>query len=247
LFLALRSFADGVLFAEVLGDGSPRILALHGWGRRGSDFKQSLSELPALALDLPGFGVSPPPAGAIGAAGYADIISGILPEFDGPLVLIGHSFGGRVAICLAAQNPGLVSGVLLTGTPLVRVRPPAPPSTGYRLMRRLNKLGLLSDIRLEEERRRRGSLDYRSATGVMREILVRVVNESYEDELAAATMPLVLLWGGEDTEVPVTVAERALALRGDLPTTLEVVPGIGHHLPTQSPDDLRRLATRMLR
>ena len=245
--MALRSFADGALFAEVLGDGSPRILALHGWARRGSDFKPSLSGLPALALDLPGFGVSPPPTWAIGAAGYADIISGILPEFDGPLVLIGHSFGGRVAICLAARNPGQVSGVLLTGTPLVRLRPPAPPSMSYRLMRRLNKLGLLSDSRLEEERRRRGSLDYRSATGVMRDILVTVVNESYEDELVAATMPLVLLWGGEDSEVPVTVAERALVLRGDLPTALEVVPGIGHHLPTQAPDDLRRVATRMLR
>ncbi|MCI0425867.1 MAG: alpha/beta hydrolase [Actinobacteria bacterium] len=244
--MALRSFVDGALFAEVLGEGSPRILALHGWGRRGADFRPSLYELPALALDLPGFGVSPPPSGPMGAAGYADIVSQILPEFDGPVVLIGHSFGGRVAICLAGQNPGLVGAVILTGTPLVRLRPPRRPSLGYRMIRRLNRLGLVGEARLEMMRQRHGSPDYRAATGVMRDVLVTVINESYEDELRAATMPLTLLWGAEDDEVPQHVAESALTLRGDLPTTLRLVPGVGHHLPLEAPEELRRVVTEVM-
>ena len=60
--MALRALADGALFAEAYGDGSPRVLALHGWGRRGNDFAASLAEFDALAVDLPGFGATPAPS-----------------------------------------------------------------------------------------------------------------------------------------------------------------------------------------
>jgi pimeloyl-ACP methyl ester carboxylesterase len=246
--LALRSFADGALFAEVLGDGSPRILALHGWGRRGADFKPSLEGLPALALDLPGFGVSPAPGTPMGGVGYADIVAQILTEFDGPPVLIGHSFGGRVALCLASRHPDLVGPLVLTGVPVIRLAPTTRVAFRYRATRLLNRLGVVSDARLEALRRRSGSADYRAATGVMRDILVRVINESYEQELTSVTAPITFLWGADDTEVPPAVAERAVEIRrrAGLPANLEVIDGVGHHLPLQAPDQLRRVVTGML-
>ena len=112
--MALRSFADGALFAEVFGQGQPRVIALHGWGRRGADFRQSLHDFPALAPDLPGFGASPIPDSVIGADGYADIVAQMLDDFDESPVLVGHSFGGRVAVCLAAKFPEKV-GPLVEG------------------------------------------------------------------------------------------------------------------------------------
>jgi len=243
LILALRSFAEGALFGEVLGDGPPRILALHGWGRRGADFKPSLEGLPALALDLPGFGATPAPQEVIGADGYARIVSEILYEFDGPPVLIGHSFGGRVALCLADLFPDRVGPMILTGVPLVRLRPPAPPSTSYRAIRLLNRIGLISDIRLEERRRKSGSADYRAVTGLMRDILVKAVNETYEEQLAAVRAPITLLWGAADTDVPLAVARRAVEVReaAGLPVRLEVLDNVGHLLPTQAPEALRHL------
>jgi pimeloyl-ACP methyl ester carboxylesterase len=247
LILALRSFANGALFAEVMGDRPPRVLALHGWGRRGADFKPSLEGLPALAIDLPGFGASPPPGVAIDAGGYAAIVAQMLEEFDGPPVLIGHSFGGKVAVALAARHPDRIAAVVATGAPLLRIRPAARPSAYYRALRRLNRIGLVGDARLEAERRRRGSADYRAATGVMRDVLVMSVNETHEADLRDATMPMTLLWGAEDTEVPVAVAERALEIRSGLPTSLEVLPGVGHFLPTQAPGDLRRVVEGIMR
>jgi pimeloyl-ACP methyl ester carboxylesterase len=108
-------------------------------------------------------------------------------------------------------------------------------------------MGLVGDARLEAERRRRGSADYRAATGVMRDVLVMSVNETHEADLREAAMPMTLLWGAEDTEVPVVVAERAVEIRSGLPTSLEVLPGVGHFLPTEAPEDLRRVLEGIMR
>ena len=72
----------------------------------------------------------------------------------------------------------------------------------------------------------------------MRDILVRVVNESYEGQLGRLTGPVHLIWGESDQEVPVSVAEAASALIANV--TMEIVPGVGHLLPTQAPQALRR-------
>lgn len=239
--MALRSFAKGALFAEVLGEGPFRILALHGWGRRGADFKLSLEGLPALAPDLPGFGATPPPQVVIGAEGYADIVAELLPEFDEPPVLVGHSFGGRVALCTAAKYPERVGPLVLTGVPLLRLNPAAKPALGYRAIKWLNRFGVVSDDRLELERRQRGSDDYRTVSGVMRDIFVKVVNESYEDQLGRVENEIHLLWGSQDREVPVAVAERATELRiaAGLKVELSVVTGVGHLLPITNPGTLR--------
>ena len=236
--MALRSFLDGSLFAEVYGEGAPDVLALHGWARRGNDFAAALEGLPAIAPDLPGFGASPVPGEVIGADAYADILAEILGSFDRPPVLVGHSFGGRVAVCLAARYPEMVGPLVLTGVPLIRLETGRRPPIAYRLVRWLNRVGLVSDERLEREKRSRGSADYRAATGVMRDILVRVVNESYEGQLGRLTGPVHLIWGESDQEVPVSVAEAASALIANV--TMEIVPGVGHLLPTQAPQALRR-------
>jgi pimeloyl-ACP methyl ester carboxylesterase len=101
---------------------------------------------------------------------------------------------------------------------------------------------------MEAMRRSRGSADYRAATGVMRDILVKVVNESYEAQLRAIDVPVSLIWGSDDREVPVTIAERALSIinEGGGVAELEVVPGVGHLLPTEAPQALRRVVDEAL-
>ena len=247
--MALRALADGALFAETFGDAPPRILALHGWGRRGSDFGPSLAGFDALALDLPGFGASPPPSQAIGAEGYAAMISPILDMFEEPPVVVGHSFGGRVAVCLAAAHPGRVGPLVLTGSPLLRVTQARRPSSAYRIVRFLNRVGLVSDGKMERIRGRRGSPDYRAASGVMRDILVKVINEGYEPQLRQIRSRVVLLWGEDDQEVPVEVAEMALRVmrQSGAAAELEILAGVGHLVPIQAPEAMRRVIEGVLR
>ncbi|MEX1126821.1 MAG: alpha/beta hydrolase [Acidimicrobiia bacterium] len=246
--MALRVFANGELFADATGSGPPRVIALHGWARRGSDFRSTLTDLDALAPDLPGFGASPPPSEPWGAEGYARLINELLDVCDTPPVVVGHSFGGRIAVCLAALYPERVGSLVLTGAPLIRNTPSRPPTWRYRMIRGLNRVGVVSDGRLEAIRRQTGSADYRAASGVMRDILVRVVNESYESQLRALTAPVSLIWGAADREVPVSIA-RAVAevIKAEgREVELEILEGIGHHVPVEAPDALRGAIERAL-
>ena len=247
--MALRALADGALFAEAYGDGSPRVLALHGWGRRGNDFASSLAEFDALAVDLPGFGATPAPSEVLGAEGYAGLVAPVLDAFETPPVVVGHSFGGRIAVCLAAAHPDRVASLVISGAPLLRLGPGKKPSPGYRMLRLLNRARVVSDDRMEEVRRSRGSADYRAASGVMRDILVRVVNESYEPQLKGLRNRVLLLWGENDHEVPVAVAEQALRVIRQAGGTaeLEVLSGVGHLVPTQAPHAISRVLAEELR
>ncbi len=123
----LRAYGDGTLFGEPYGEGPVRVIWLHGWGRRAQDFAAAANDvalkgIASVALDLPGFGSSPPPAAAGGARAYAEMVLPTLREIgDGPFVVVGHSFGGTVACVLAANHPELVRALVLTGAPLLRV------------------------------------------------------------------------------------------------------------------------------
>lgn len=231
--MTLRAF--GSLFGERYGALPPRVLALHGWGRTRGDFESLLAGYDALAVDLPGFGASPAPDQAIGAAGYARLTEPLLDEFDSPPVIVGHSFGGRVAVALAVAHPDSVSGLVLVGVPLLRqVGARSRVPWRYRLIRRARKLGLISAASLERARQQYGSADYRAATGVMRDVLVTAVNETYERELGLLSCPVRMVWGERDTAAPLAVARSALPKLAD--GSLDVVAGAGHDVHLSHPE-----------
>jgi len=252
----LRTFADGQLFGSRTGTAPPRVLALHGWGRSHRDFDAALGSafgstaLDAVALDLPGFGSTPPPPEAWGAAEYAACVARVLGEMATPVVVVGHSFGGRIAVHLAATMPAHVRALVLTGVPLLRLTPAPRPAPAYRLQRRLHRLGLVGDERLERARQRYGSADHRAASGIMRAVHSKTVSESYAPQLDAVDCPVTLLWGADDATVPLAVAEAALARlqagRAGDTATLVVVPGAGHLLPLSAPGALRAAVERYL-
>jgi pimeloyl-ACP methyl ester carboxylesterase len=261
----LRSFLGGELFGEVFGSQPIKMLALHGWGRDHSDYAGILpkategesraeslaSRCGLLVPDLPGFGVTPPPAAAWGSEEYAGLMARLLDtEVGEPVVVIGHSFGGRVAVRLAASRPDLVRSLVLTGAPLARAthnvgsgkRRRIVPA--YRLGRRLYRTGIINEDRMESLRRKYGSYDYVHATGIMREILVRLLAENYTDDLAAISCPTELVWGADDREVPLGVArEIAKAIPG---ATLRVLPGAGHLVPVEAAGALWEAAYNLL-
>jgi pimeloyl-ACP methyl ester carboxylesterase len=225
------------------GPGSP--------SRSPADLDLPESPLPAIGLDLPGFGGTPEPERAWSTTEYASALAPLLDAAAGPVVLVGHSFGGRVALHLAAQHPGRVSGLVLTGAPLFSrngsSRPPRP-SLRYRLVRGLARRGLVGEERLERLRRRYGSADYRAASGVMREVLVKSVAEerdgSYASSLQALACPLELVWGALDTASPPAVAEQIAAAAGG-PANLVVLEGVGHMTPCAAPGHLRAAIERV--
>ena len=255
----LRSLAGGALFGETWGPQPRRVLALHGWGRTHSDFSAALGPdapegpLAVVAPDLPGFGGTPPPPTPWGSREYAEALLPLFVQADGsdgpdveaPAVVVGHSFGGRVALWLATLRPELVGRLVLTGVPLLprsggRSRPPA----AYRAVRLLRRTHLVGEERLERARQRYGSADYRAAQGVMRAVLVRTVGERYEDQLDVLRCPVDLIGGDDDSEVPVSVAEDVVTRVPQ--ATLIRCPGAGHLTPVAAPLPLRAAVERAL-
>ena len=221
----LTALGDGSLLADKTGKTPPAVVALHGWMRTGGDFADIVAGQDAVAVHFAGMGVTPEPNEAWGSEQYADNLADAIRPF-GPVVIVAHSFGGRVVVHLAAKYPELVSGIVLTGVPLVRLTAAPKPKLGFRIIRSLAKAKIIPASVLEKQRDKHGSADYRASSGVMREIFVRVVNEKYDDQLARIAAPVRMVWGELDTSAP---ADAGLAASGMIAnSTYRVVPGAGH-------------------
>ena len=249
-----KALAGGRIFATTYGDPDQprRVVAFPGWMHTVKDFDAILGGgLPtasAVAVDLPGFGgPNPEPPEPWGSADYARWAAPLLEGDDlhPPVVLVGHSRGGVVALHLAASHPDRVAALVLVAAPILkRAANAAKPRFAFRAAKALHRLGALSDARMEAQRQRHGSADYRAARGVMRDVLVKLTNESHEAQLTATACPIELVWGERDHDVPVEIAERAKQLRGD-GVTLTVVP-TGHNIPTEAPAAVRAAIERHL-
>lgn len=238
----LESFCGGRLFAERIGAGPAEVVGLHGWARTREDLIGLLTGFNAVAFDLPGFGASPEPAAAWGSPDYAALMAEALTALGKPQVVLGHSFGGRIAVKLAASWPELVSGLVLTGVPLFhRTSSPALP---YRAARWAHRRKLVPENLMERMRQRYGSQDYLRAQGIMRSVLVRVVGETYDEDLPQIKCPVELVWGQDDTAAPPEFAERACTMLGS--ARLQVIERVGHMTPLVAGGALHDAIGRLL-
>jgi pimeloyl-ACP methyl ester carboxylesterase len=213
--------------------GATELVWAHGWGQTHAAFLPLAQTVrPAVAslmIDFPGFGASPLPPDAWGTADYADAaaewLSGRAPARR---IWIGHSFGCRVGLQLAARHPERVAGLFLiaaAGLPprrsaAARVRIAARRMV-FRAARALTPEGPARD-RL---RSRFGSADYQRA-GPLRPILVKAVSEDLSDVARAVRCPVVLAHGDGDTETPPELGARFHALMPQ--SRLVVLRGFDH-------------------
>jgi pimeloyl-ACP methyl ester carboxylesterase len=110
------------LYGEV-GEGLP-VIFLHGWALGRKSYRHAIRRLVDLgckvcAPNLPGFGRTPElPGRSFSFAGYADWVHDFLDalKIDEPVFLVGHSFGGGVAIKVAHRRPERVRTLVLVNS-----------------------------------------------------------------------------------------------------------------------------------
>ena len=200
----------------------PDVVLLHGWGQNIAMMNPLGSQLGdkfrITILDFPGFGSSQIPDFAYTIYDYRDLLYEFLKSFsiEKP-ILIGHSFGGRVAIAYGAKYP--VSKLVLFGSPFIKNE---TNGIKVKVLKKLKKVKLLEGV-IEKAKKHMGSRDYRAASGVMRDILVNTVNTDLREDAKNIKVPTLLIWGENDTEVLVSEARELEKTISD--SALIVLPG----------------------
>ncbi len=189
------------------------VVLLHGWGQNiqmMDPLGKLLKNCRITILDLPGFGSSMEPSFAYNISDYASLLHEFLKELkiDNP-ILIGHSFGGRIAIYYASTYP--VSKLVLFGSPFIKRE---NDSLRLKVFKSLKKIKFLNNL-AEVMKNHLGSEDYKNASGVMRQILVNTVNTDLSSNASKITCPTLLIWGNNDEAVPVSEAKKLESLIDD--------------------------------
>lgn len=208
---------DSMHVQRIKSNGFPLIM-LHGWGLSCSQL-EPLGELLSTKsnvylIDLPGFGKSMPPDSVWSSFDYADCLVQYMDKHSIDQVdLLGHSFGGKVAMSLASRYPARVRNLILmapSGIPRqrsliqkCRMSLLIIAARGLKFWDRLWASSLFKDVFVPHF----GSKDYQSA-GVMRPILVRSVNEDLSSFISKLSHRCLIMWGQDDEDTPLEIGQR---------------------------------------
>lgn len=235
----LQTTVDGLnINYNDIGEGEP-VLLLHGWGSNIELFASMTAVLSkkyrVIAPDMPGFGLSDEPKEPWCVDDYVDFVLKFLEPFaPEKLIVLGHSFGGRVIIKMASRElPFEIEKVILVDSAGVKPKKTAVQKMkqrSYKIGRRVLETAPVKALfpdALEEFRRSHGSADYNSATPVMRQTLVKTVNEDLVEYMPNMKMPVLLVWGENDDATPLSDAKLMEQLMPD--AGLVTMKNCGHY------------------
>lgn len=178
------------------------VVLLHGWGQNilmMDPIGQGLKDLYHITiLDFPGFGESDSLKDAYTISDYYLLLDEFLNKLKiKKPILVGHSFGGRVAIYYASKKP--VEKLVLFGAPFVKRV--SEPTTMMKVLKTLKKIPGIRSL-AEYSKKYIGSRDYRAASPVMRKTLVNIVNCDLTSNVRSIKCSTIAIAGENDTEVP---------------------------------------------
>lgn len=185
--------------------GSPNaqtVVLLHGWGQNIQMMKpvgDSLTDKDVIIIDFPGHGQSEEPKEIWELSDFVEMTHELLQSLnvENP-ILIGHSFGGKVSLLYASKYQ--VKKLILFSSPFKIKK--NPNSLKVRTLKKLKTLPGLKNL-AETMKKHMGSTDYRNASPMMRDILVRHVNTDITENAKKITCPTIIIWGTNDADVPI--------------------------------------------
>lgn len=233
------------------------LLMLHGWGR-GSDSYVFVQEKIAKAgfqvivPDLPGFGKTNPPKVAWGIDEYMDFAF----EFAKVLglqkfALLGHSFGGQVALKFAIMHTNMVDRLILYGAAVIRRKPGLKVQiVGYaakagNILFSIWPLSMVQSLARRMVYKALGSNDERYSKGIMKDIRKKILCQDLSALFGEVKIPTYILWGDQDDKTPV---QDAYTIQENIHgSSLQVVKGAGHRIHQEVPEQFIDAVTSFLR
>lgn len=190
--------------------------------------------------DLPGFGQSEKPSKPLYLSDYVSFVDRYLKTSKlRDIILIGHSFGGRIAIKLAANNYTRIKSLILTGTPGIN----PVPRTKKVFFNILSKIGnmlfaipIFSSFKNQARKilyKLAAASDFYNTDEALRQTFKNIVAEDLSLYLKDVKIPTLLIWGEDDSIVPVDIASRMSKL---IPQAqLITIPNARHGVPWTHP------------
>ena len=190
---------------EILNPKAPvDIIILHGWGSNKELMKQSfgktMDQFRHIYIDLPGFGNSTCPM-SLTTADVARIVELLMVHLNAKKeIIMGHSFGGKVALLLDPKVLVLLSSAGIYVPKSFKVK------SKILLFKALKNLGFskLREFFVAE--------DAKKLSEHMYQTFKNVVDEDYSDEFAKYEGKALVCWGKEDTATPLHSGEKMAGL-----------------------------------
>jgi pimeloyl-ACP methyl ester carboxylesterase len=194
-------------------------------------------------MDMPGFGGSPIPKKTFGIGDYAEVVIDFIDKLKlKNVVLIGHSFGGKIGTVVAAKS-NKVRKLVLVGASGIAER-----SLGRRVKKYLSKIfkpiyRVLPSFLGERIFEALVSDDYRNA-GKLKSIFQKIVSQNVEKEAGEIRIPTLIVWGDKDKEVPLSSAKKFEKLIAD--SYVRIIWNTGHDSFLEKPNKFLEILEEFL-
>lgn len=191
-----------------IGNGKTFVFLLHGWGANLKLYDRIANVIAekytVTAFDFPGFGESPEPPSAWDVSQYAEFTKDFISSFNADkVILIGHSFGGRVIIKLMNTDlPFTVEKIVLIDSAGIKPKKKLKTKIRQRIFKTAKLF--LPKKQVEKMRSKMGSADYNAASPLMKQVLVKTVNEDLSPLITNIKASTLLVWGENDTATPLS-------------------------------------------
>lgn len=238
------------------GNSKPAIIILHGWGLSAARFNPLNTALTkkgyrVFVPDFPGFGKSQMPDRPYMLADYADFLENyIVKHHISQFVLLGHSFGGRVALKYTSTKHNQPAGLILTGTPGYTPVPKKKLAV-FIVLAKIGKFVFsIWPLTIIRQKIRLwyyylvGAREFYRAEGVMRDTFKHIVREDLVLAMRSVAAPCLLVWGQDDRITPVWIAKKMQTVVPH--STLVIIPGYDHGVPFKHPDIFVRYISEFL-
>ncbi len=236
---------------------APVLVVLQGWGTELSLYDSVAAAVNdvyrVVQFDLPGFGASDEPREPWNVDAYADFFCSFMEALGiRKAVLLGHSYGGRVIIKLAARDslPFEIEKIVLVDS--AGVMPERTTSQKFRVrLYKIKRTFLMSrpvhamfpEV-IDYWMSKQGSDDYRAASPMMKKCLVMAVNEDLQHLMPSIDQEVLLVWGDLDMDTPISDAHK---MEEKMPNAgLVVLEGTDHFSFLYKPVEFRNILRTFL-
>ncbi len=242
----IETYIDNLKINYIRKGTGKTVLILPGWGTVINTYNTLLNSISTyanvLCLDMPGFGESDEPKNSWNLDDYITFITKFIESQNiNELDVIGHSNGGRIIIKLMSKRDlGFkINKIILIGSAGIVHKKTIKQILKIKTFKFCKKFAQMKPIKkifpnlLDKVKKHFGSDDYKNASPIMRETMVKLINEDVKSFLPNIKVPTLLIWGENDTATPIADAEIMEQMIPD--AGLVKIKGCSHYVFLENP------------